>query len=52
MTHEGVRKATKKAVHLAKESGAVISFDPNLRPPAVEVPGRGEGTGRLGLFSV
>ena len=33
MTHEGVRKATKKAVRLAKESGAVISFDPNLRPP-------------------
>ena len=33
MTHEGVREATKKAVRLAKESGAVISFDPNLRPP-------------------
>ena len=33
MTHEGVRKATKKAVRLAKESGALISFDPNLRPP-------------------
>lgn len=33
MTHDGVRKATKKAVRLAKESGAVISFDPNLRPP-------------------
>ena len=33
MTHEGVREATKKAVRLAKENGAVISFDPNLRPP-------------------
>jgi fructokinase len=33
MTHEGVRNATKKAVKIAKESGALISFDPNLRPP-------------------
>lgn len=33
MTHEGVRNATKRAVSVAKESGAVISFDPNLRPP-------------------
>ncbi|MDE6419466.1 MAG: carbohydrate kinase [Lachnospiraceae bacterium] len=33
MTHEGVRRATKKAVALAKQSGAWISFDPNLRPP-------------------
>ena len=33
MTDEGVRNATKKAVEIAKESGAVISFDPNLRPP-------------------
>lgn len=33
MTHEGVRKATCKAVGRAMESGAVISFDPNLRPP-------------------
>ncbi len=33
MTHEGVRKATKKAIAAAKESGALISFDPNLRPP-------------------
>ena len=33
MTHEGVRKATCKAIDHAKESGAVISFDPNLRPP-------------------
>lgn len=33
MTHEGVREATKKAVGIAREAGAVISFDPNLRPP-------------------
>jgi len=33
MTHEGVRKATRKAIDHAKASGAVISFDPNLRPP-------------------
>ncbi len=33
MTHEGVREATIKAVTLAKESGALISFDPNLREP-------------------
>ncbi len=33
MTHEGVRAATKKALALAKEYGAVITFDPNLRPP-------------------
>ena len=33
MTHEGVRNATKAAVASAKRAGAVISFDPNLRPP-------------------
>lgn len=33
LTHETVRKATKKAVETAKQSGALISFDPNLRPP-------------------
>ncbi|MBO6054790.1 MAG: carbohydrate kinase [Oscillospiraceae bacterium] len=33
MTHEGVRNATKAAVAAAKRAGAVISFDPNLRPP-------------------
>ncbi len=33
MTHEGVREATKKGIRLAKEAGAMISFDPNLRPP-------------------
>lgn len=33
MTHEGIRAATVKAVELAKEGGAYVSFDPNLRPP-------------------
>ena len=33
MTHEGVRKATLKAIAAAKAGGALISFDPNLRPP-------------------
>lgn len=33
MTHEGVRKATEKALDTAKENGLLISFDPNLRPP-------------------
>ncbi len=33
MTHEGVRKATRKAVDAARAGGALISFDPNLRPP-------------------
>ena len=36
MTNEGVRAATIKAVGLAKEGGALISFDPNLRPPLWE----------------
>lgn len=33
MTHEGVREATKKAIHAAKEAGCLLSFDPNLRFP-------------------
>lgn len=33
MTHEGIRATTKKAVETAKESGDLISFDPNLREP-------------------
>ena len=32
-THEGVREATRYAIDIAKESGALISFDPNLREP-------------------
>lgn len=33
MTHPDVRFATRKAVTAAKNAGALISFDPNLRPP-------------------
>jgi len=33
MTHEKVRQATLAAIQVAKENGALISFDPNLRPP-------------------
>ena len=33
MTHGGVRRATCKAIDCAKQGGALISFDPNLRPP-------------------
>lgn len=32
-THEGVREATRFAIDTAIESGALISFDPNLREP-------------------
>lgn len=33
LTHEPVRSATQKALELARAGGALISFDPNLRPP-------------------
>ena len=33
MTHPDVRAATKKAIAVAKEAGALISFDPNIRKP-------------------
>lgn len=33
MTGEPVLSATKKAAHIAKENGKIISFDPNLREP-------------------
>lgn len=36
LTHEICRTATKKAIITAKESGALISFDPNLREPLWE----------------
>ncbi|MDY5908447.1 MAG: PfkB family carbohydrate kinase [Bullifex sp.] len=36
MTHESVRKATMKALRCAKESGCIISFDPNIREPLWE----------------
>lgn len=33
MTHERVRLATKKAIAIAQDAGAIISFDPNIRKP-------------------
>lgn len=33
MTHDGVRRATKKAVKIAGNAGCIRSFDPNLRLP-------------------
>lgn len=33
MTHDPSRRATLFAVKTAKENGAVVSYDPNLRPP-------------------
>ncbi|WP_461812411.1 carbohydrate kinase family protein [Faecalimonas sp.] len=36
MTHEKVKRATKKAVELAKKNGLLITFDPNLRSPLWE----------------
>ena len=33
MTHNEVRKATRKALKIAKKHKAIISFDPNLREP-------------------
>ncbi len=36
MTHEGIREATKAAVLEARKRGALVSFDPNLRPPLWE----------------
>jgi len=36
LTNEPVRTATRKAISLARENGALISYDPNLRPPLWE----------------
>lgn len=33
MTHENCKRATMKAIEIAKEAGALLSFDPNLREP-------------------
>lgn len=33
MTDEQIENVTKKAIQKAKDKGAIISFDPNLRPP-------------------
>ena len=32
MTHPGVRRATERGVEIARQHGAWVSFDPNLRP--------------------
>lgn len=33
LTHESAKEATKKAIHIAKEDGQILSFDPNYRAP-------------------
>lgn len=33
MTHDVVERATVKAIETAEDSGLLLSFDPNLRPP-------------------
>ena len=33
LTDEPVRSATRRALDIARESGALITYDPNLRPP-------------------
>lgn len=40
MTARGVEEATGAAVCTAKSAGALISFDPNLRPPLWDSPDR------------
>ena len=37
-THAGVREATRYAINLARENGALISFDPNLREALWNTP--------------
>lgn len=49
MTHEPVRSATKRAIAVAKEAGAMISFDPNLREPLWESLDMAEEQVRYGL---
>ena len=38
MTHEPSRTATMKAVQFAKESGRIVSYDPNYRPALWQSP--------------
>lgn len=52
LTDEPVRSATRRAVAMAREAGALISFDPNLRPPSVAEPGGGQGADCLGPGAV
>ena len=36
LTHTQIRNTTNKAIAIAKKSGILLSFDPNLRPPLWE----------------
>lgn len=38
MTHEPARDATCRAAAIAREAGALLSYDPNLRPPLWDDP--------------
>ena len=49
MTNEGVREATKYAVRVAKENGALISFDPNIREPLWKTLDEAKEQTRYGL---
>ena len=49
MTHKGVRKATCKAVDHARAGGAILSFDPNLRPPLWDSLNEARGQIEYGL---
>lgn len=49
MTHEGNRKATQKAVRIAKENGCLLSFDPNLREPLWKSPAAAKEQMEYGL---
>ena len=52
LTGEPVRSTTQKAVALARASGCILSFDPNLRPPSVGRSGTGQGADPLGSCPV
>ena len=49
MTDQKVEEATKTAVEAAKNAGALISFDPNLRPPLWDSLDRAKEKIRYGL---
>ena len=49
MTDQQAEEATKTAVEAAKNSGALISFDPNLRPPLWDSLDRAKEKIRFGL---
>ena len=49
MTDQIAEEATKTAVEAAKNAGALISFDPNLRPPLWDILDRAKEKIRFGL---